>query len=97
MIEGRGRDRGHGDRGFRPPPDRRAERRVRRALQAGREALRRQLGSALPRLHPDDQIAVYKSVGSAIQDLAVAGLCVRRAEQLGLGVRLPVAFEPVKK
>lgn len=55
------------------------------------------IGGRRPGRTSDDQIAVYKSVGAAVQDLAVAGLCVRRAEQLGLGARLPVAFDPVKK
>jgi alanine dehydrogenase len=55
------------------------------------------IGGRQPGRTSDDQITVYKSVGAAVQDLAVAGLCVRRAEQLGLGARLPVAFDPVKK
>lgn len=45
----------------------------------------------------DDQIVLYKSVGSALQDLAVAGMCVGRAEQLDLGGRLPISFRPIEK
>jgi ornithine cyclodeaminase/alanine dehydrogenase len=44
-----------------------------------------------------DQITVYKSVGSAIQDLAVAGMCVKSAGRLGLGTPMPVTFHPVQK
>jgi len=44
-----------------------------------------------------EQIVVYKSVGAAVQDLAVAGLCARRAIELGLGRPLPVAIDPVSK
>jgi alanine dehydrogenase len=44
-----------------------------------------------------DQILLYKSVGSAVQDLAVAAMCVRTAERLGLGVRLPAVIGPVQK
>src|SRR5207237_4120725 len=34
----------------------------------------------------DEQIVVYKSVGSAVQDLAVAAMCVAAAEKAGVGV-----------
>jgi alanine dehydrogenase len=44
-----------------------------------------------------EQIALYKSVGSAVQDLAVAAMCVQNAARLGLGSPLPVAIEPVQK
>lgn len=44
-----------------------------------------------------DQIVVYKSVGSAVQDLAVAALCVRNAARLGIGARLPIGIAPVQK
>jgi ornithine cyclodeaminase/alanine dehydrogenase len=44
-----------------------------------------------------DQIMLYKSVGAAAQDLAVAGLCVSRARELGLGTILPVNITPVQK
>jgi ornithine cyclodeaminase/alanine dehydrogenase len=44
-----------------------------------------------------DQVLLYKSVGSALQDLAVAELCLRRAGELGIGTALPVTIAPVKK
>jgi ornithine cyclodeaminase/alanine dehydrogenase len=43
------------------------------------------------------QIALYKSVGSAIQDLAIASMCVRAADAAGLGTRFPVPVEVVRK
>ena len=45
----------------------------------------------------DTQIALYKSVGSAVQDLAVASMCARKAQQLGLGYQLPISVVPVQK
>jgi ornithine cyclodeaminase/alanine dehydrogenase len=45
----------------------------------------------------DTQIALYKSVGSAVQDLAVATMCARTAERLGLGYQMPVSIQPVQK
>jgi alanine dehydrogenase len=45
----------------------------------------------------DEQLVVYKSVGSAIQDLAVAAMCARRAEAAQLGSRLPIRIQPVHK
>ncbi|MFI6245967.1 ornithine cyclodeaminase family protein [Streptomyces sp. NPDC051016] len=44
-----------------------------------------------------DATVVYKSVGSAVQDLAVAAMCVRRAAELSLGTELPVTVTPVAK
>ncbi|MGI5459136.1 ornithine cyclodeaminase family protein [Streptomyces sp. CA-249302] len=47
---------------------------------------------------PDaDAVVVYKSVGSAVQDLAVAAMCARRAAELSLGTTLPVTVCPVAK
>jgi alanine dehydrogenase len=43
------------------------------------------------------QILMYKSVGSGMQDIAVAAMCVQRARQLGLGTPLPVSITPVRK
>ncbi|MEV6350634.1 ornithine cyclodeaminase family protein [Actinoplanes sp. NPDC051851] len=45
----------------------------------------------------DGQIVVYKSVGAAVQDIAVAAMCVERARELGLGTTLPVTIRPVQK
>jgi alanine dehydrogenase len=44
-----------------------------------------------------EQIALYKSVGSAVQDLAVAAMCVQNAARRGLGAPLPVDITPVQK
>lgn len=44
-----------------------------------------------------DQVLLYKSVGSAVQDLAVAEMCARAAEQQGLGASLPADITPVQK
>jgi alanine dehydrogenase len=44
-----------------------------------------------------DQIALYKSVGSAVQDLAVATMCLGTAEQAGRGTVLPSTIQPVTK
>lgn len=44
-----------------------------------------------------EQIVLYKSVGSAVQDLAVAAMCVEAAEQAGIGVELPIHIQPVEK
>ncbi|KQU29414.1 MULTISPECIES: ornithine cyclodeaminase family protein [unclassified Rhodococcus (in: high G+C Gram-positive bacteria)] len=45
----------------------------------------------------DDQILLYKSVGSAVQDIAVAAMCLAEARRLGLGVPLPISIPPVRK
>lgn len=55
------------------------------------------VGERIPRRTRVDQIALYKSVGSAAQDLAVAGMCVRNAQRLGLGTRMPATIHPVQK
>ena len=39
------------------------------------------------------RLALYKSVGEALQDVTVAELAVRRARERGLAVALPVALE----
>ena len=43
------------------------------------------------------QIALYKSVGSAVQDLAIASMCARAAAGAGLGTRFPVPIDVVRK
>jgi alanine dehydrogenase len=43
------------------------------------------------------QVVLYKSVGSAAQDLAVAAMCVRAALDGGIGTRVPVPVEVVLK
>ncbi|WP_027488999.1 ornithine cyclodeaminase family protein [Allorhizobium undicola] len=44
-----------------------------------------------------DEIILFKSVGSALQDLAVAAMCFSRARALGLGTLLPKTIHPVLK
>lgn len=44
-----------------------------------------------------DQILTYKSVGAAIQDLAVAAMCVARARTLGIGTLISAPISPVNK
>lgn len=44
-----------------------------------------------------EQIVVYKSVGSAVQDLAVAAMCADAARKAGLGSELPIRIQPVRK
>lgn len=43
------------------------------------------------------QIMLYKSVGAAIQDLAVAAMCVERARAAGIGTVIPAPIQPVNK
>ncbi|MDO6966147.1 ornithine cyclodeaminase family protein [Rhizobium alvei] len=44
-----------------------------------------------------DEIVLFKSVGAALQDLAVAAMCYRRAQELGLGTILSKTIHPVLK
>jgi alanine dehydrogenase len=53
-------------------------------------------GRIAPRRSPSD-IVLYKSVGSALQDIAVAEMLLARARQLGLGVALPASIVPISK
>lgn len=55
------------------------------------------VGGRHPGRTEPDQLLLYKSVGSAVQDLAVAAMCARRAARLGLGAPLPVELRPVQK
>ena len=43
------------------------------------------------------EVALYKSVGSAAQDLAIASMCRDAAERLGFGIHLPISIQPVRK
>ena len=56
-------------------------------LVAGRTVARR----------ADTDIVLYKSVGSALQDIVVAQMIFARARQQGRGVALPVSIVPVAK
>jgi ornithine cyclodeaminase/alanine dehydrogenase-like protein (mu-crystallin family) len=53
-------------------------------------------GRIAPRRDRTD-IVIYKSVGSALQDIVVAEMLLTRARQLGLGVALPASIVPVSK
>jgi alanine dehydrogenase len=55
-------------------------------LVAGRVDLGRRFGTML-----------YKSAGTALQDLTVAGMCYQRAHDAGTGMRLSGAVVPVQK
>ncbi|GAA4718578.1 ornithine cyclodeaminase family protein [Phytohabitans rumicis] len=55
------------------------------------------VGGHAPGRTNTEQIVIYKSVGSAVQDLAVAAMCVRRARESGLGATLPIRIQPVRK
>jgi ornithine cyclodeaminase/alanine dehydrogenase len=50
------------------------------------------VGGTSRRPHVAEQIVLYKSVGAAIQDLAVAAMCLTRATERGLDtVAAPIA------
>ncbi|PTT80809.1 ornithine cyclodeaminase, partial [Pelomonas sp. HMWF004] len=53
-------------------------------------------GRRKPRRDAAD-IVVYKSVGSALRDIAVAEMLLARARQLGRGYEMPVSVVPVSK
>jgi ornithine cyclodeaminase/alanine dehydrogenase-like protein (mu-crystallin family) len=44
-----------------------------------------------------DEIVIYKSVGSALQDVVIAEMLLERAKANGLGIALPVSIVPVTK
>jgi alanine dehydrogenase len=48
------------------------------------------------RAHADD-IVIYKSVGSALQDVVIAEMLFARAQARGLGFAMPVSIVPVAK
>jgi alanine dehydrogenase len=43
------------------------------------------------------KLRLYKSVGAALQDLTIAGMCVARARKAARGTELPVSIVPVSK
>lgn len=53
-------------------------------------------GQATARRSADD-IVVYKSVGSALQDIVIAEMLLERARAQGRGVLLPVSIVPIAK
>lgn len=54
------------------------------------------IGGRLPPRGAGD-IVVYKSVGSALQDVVIAEMLLKRARAAGLGTLLPVSIAPVQK
>ena len=42
-------------------------------------------------------LRLYKSVGAALQDLTIAGMCVARAHKAARGTELPVSIAPISK
>jgi ornithine cyclodeaminase/alanine dehydrogenase len=54
------------------------------------------VGAGVPP-RPEGSIAIYKSVGSALQDVTVSELCLRRARERGLGRSLGRTISPVSK
>ena len=58
----------------------------------GPEHIQAELGEVLAGAHPgrrsDDDLTVFKSLGLAVEDLAAAELCVRRARERGVGVEV---------
>lgn len=59
----------------------------------GPDHIRAELGELLVGAHPgrvsDSELTVFESLGLAVEDLAAADLCVRRARELGLGTEVP--------
>ncbi|MFD0692400.1 ornithine cyclodeaminase family protein [Actinomadura fibrosa] len=55
------------------------------------------VGGRAPGRPSPDAIVIYKSVGAAVQDLAVAAMCVRRATESSAGTVLPVSITPALK
>ncbi|MEX0428030.1 ornithine cyclodeaminase family protein [Nocardioides sp. DS6] len=55
------------------------------------------IGGSVPGRERPEQILLYKSVGAAVQDLAVAELCARSAEEQGRGRDLDLGIHPVEK
>ncbi len=58
----------------------------------GPDHIRAELGEVLVGAHPgrsaDDELTVFKSLGLAVEDLAAADLCVRRAREQGVGTEV---------
>lgn len=59
----------------------------------GPDHIRAELGELLVGRHPgrasSSELTLFKSLGLAVEDLAAADLCTRRARDLGLGVEVP--------
>jgi alanine dehydrogenase len=66
-------------------------------VEARTAALADLVGGRTPGRTSPDQILLYKSVGSALQDIVLAEHLYRRASDRGLGRALPALVEPVTK
>lgn len=53
-------------------------------------------GDVTGRRAPED-IVLYKSVGSALQDVAISQMCFELARKLGIGTVLPISIVPLSK
>ena len=60
-------------------------------------ALEELVSGAHPGRADPGQIILYKSVGSAIQDIVVAAMCFGRSRELGLGTPMPATIVPIHK
>jgi alanine dehydrogenase len=60
-------------------------------------SLQQLVAGTAPARRAADEILVYKSVGSALQDLAVAELCLSRARERGFGTVLPATIKPIDR
>ncbi len=60
-------------------------------------ALEDLIGQRVTGRHSADDIVLYKSVGSALQDVATAEMLLLRARAQGRGYQLPVSIVPVQK
>jgi ornithine cyclodeaminase/alanine dehydrogenase len=55
------------------------------------------IGQRHPGRKSAEEIVLYKSVGSALQDVVISEMLLRRARALHIGTRLPVSIRPVSK
>jgi alanine dehydrogenase len=67
------------------------------ALEGRMVSLADLIGGRHPGRGAGTDIVIYKSVGGALQDLAVAAMCFHRARALGLGQTLTDTIRPVAK
>lgn len=54
-------------------------------------------GGTVKARHSDQDIVIYKSVGSALQDVVIAEMLLVKAKQQEVGTELPVSISPVGK
>lgn len=66
-------------------------------VEAKCRSLTEVIGGAVQVRESDDDIVLYKSVGSALQDITLGALILRRADQTGAGYETPPFVIPVSK